>query len=80
MTSVLKITDTKLGELYSVYSIPNMVLPLFAGSLIDYYGSRAMLTVTFFTTLVGNLIFAIGGRYDNFNVILVGYCIFGIGN
>lgn len=65
--------------MYSVYSFPNMLLPLFAGALVDKYGARVMTASCFFTLLVGNLIFAIGGAYNNFHIVLVGRCIFGLG-
>ena len=66
--------------MYSVYSLPNMVLPIFAGPMIDKYGTRIVIGVCFITLLVGSFIFAIGGAYNNFNIILVGRCIFGLGS
>lgn len=66
--------------MYSIYAIPNMFLPLFAGQMIDYYGTRVMMLVCFLITLIGNLIFALGGCYDSFTTILVGRCLFGIGS
>lgn len=68
-----------MGELYSIYSIPNIILPLFSGQLIDYYGTKVMIFVCFSTSLLGNFIFALGGYYDSWTTILIGRCIFGIG-
>lgn len=38
-----------------------------------------MVYACFFTSLIGNFIFALGGYYDDWTTILVGRCIFGIG-
>jgi MFS family permease len=80
MITVLKINDAKFGEMYSVYAFPNMVIPLFGGYIIDSLGVRTALFATYSVCLLGNLIFAIGGANLDFNLILVGRCIFGIGN
>ena len=39
-----------------------------------------MITITFMLTLIGNLIFAIGGANDNYHTILVGRFIYGLGS
>ena len=36
----LKITDTQQSLLYSVYSYPNMILPIFGGIFLDKIGIR----------------------------------------
>lgn len=79
MTKVLKINDAQMGELYSIYCLPNMILPLFAGQIIDYYGTKVMMWACFWISLLGNLIFALGGCYNSWTTILIGRCLFGIG-
>ena len=66
--------------MYSVYSMPNMILPLFAGYIIDTLGVRSAIFLFYSICLFGNLIFAIGGSYYSFTTILVGRGLFGIGN
>ena len=66
--------------MYSVYSFPNMVLPMFAGYIIDTIGVRWAIFLFYTTCLIGNLIFAIGGSYLSYTTILVGRGLFGIGN
>jgi MFS family permease len=39
------VTPTGYGLTYSVYAIPNIVLPLFGGILFDKYGNRICLVV-----------------------------------
>ncbi len=36
----LGITQTEYSLLYSVYSYPNMILPIFGGMFLDYIGLR----------------------------------------
>jgi MFS family permease len=63
-----------------VYALPNCVIPLFGGYIIDRFGVRYSLFATYCICLVGNLLFSIGGSYKNYTLILVGRSIFGIGN
>jgi MFS family permease len=80
MITVLKINNADFSWIYSVYAFPNMVLPIFAGVIIDTMGLRYSIFLFYFICLIGNLIFAIGGSYKSYTTILIGRCIFGIGN
>ncbi|ETW06159.1 hypothetical protein, variant [Aphanomyces invadans] len=64
---------------YSLYSVPNMVLPLFGGVLIDRVGVQTMTMVVASLVLVGQVIVALGCAAHNFDVILVGRIVFGLG-
>ncbi|ETV85111.1 hypothetical protein, variant 2 [Aphanomyces astaci] len=64
---------------YSLYSVPNMVLPLFGGILIDRVGVQTMTMVVVSLVLAGQVIVALGSAMHNFNLILVGRIVFGIG-
>jgi len=57
-----------------------MILPLFGGVIIDRMGIRESVTLFFMLNLIGNFIFALGGVYESFTLMLVGRCIFGTGN
>lgn len=65
--------------MYSVYSLPNIVLPLIGGVLIFKYGYRIMLLVFGFSILIGQLIFAIGCSTKSVIIMLIGRTIFGFG-
>jgi MFS family permease len=62
--------------LYSVYSLPNIVLPLIGGILIFKYGYRSMFLVFGFCVLFGQLIFAIGCSTKSIMLMLVGILIY----
>jgi MFS family permease len=65
--------------LYSVYSLPNIVLPMIGGILIFKYGYRLMFLVFGFFVLVGQFIFAMGCSTHADWLMLLGRIIFGLG-
>jgi len=65
--------------MYSVYSLPNILLPLIGGYLIFKYGYRIMFLVFGFCVLVGQLIFSIGCSCHSISLMLIGRTIFGLG-
>jgi MFS family permease len=72
-------TPTEYGLLYSVYAVPNCIMPLIGGILLDKIGHRIGLII--FTTFlcVGQGIFMLGGYNRDYNLMIVGRGIFGIG-
>ncbi|ETW06154.1 hypothetical protein H310_03737 [Aphanomyces invadans] len=65
--------------LYSVYSVPNIVLPLFGGILADKFGPRYVLVSTTTLVFLGQVVFAIGNSFQHLPVMLIGRVIFGLG-
>ena len=65
--------------LYTVYSLPNMILPIFGGIFLDKLGVRNGLIL--FTTIstIGQFIFMIGGYQGSYNMMVFGRIIFGAG-
>lgn len=65
--------------LYSVYSYPNTVLPIFGGIFLDAIGLR--LGIMIFTAILtlGQAIFATGGYYKSLGIMLAGRVVFGLG-
>jgi len=65
--------------LYTVYAIPNTILPLVGGLFLDKIGTRNGLLL--FTTVLalGQGIFMVGGYRLNFELMLIGRVVFGIG-
>lgn len=79
--------EVKYNQLYSVYSYPNIVLPLIGGVLIDKLGLNIGIIVFCFFNMLGQSIFSISGwigttdRHNNwpFIVAITGRFIFGVG-
>lgn len=65
--------------LYTVYSIPNIILPFVGGYIVDWLGARWMNVV--FTSLIaaGQLLFAFGCHIKSWPVMLAGRTLFGFG-
>lgn len=50
--NLFEITETKYSLLYSVYSFPNMVLPLFGGIFLDKVGyDKGLIIATSFVSV-----------------------------
>ena len=65
--------------LYSIYSIPNIILPFLGGLLVDTYGVRIMMILFSLLILIGQIIFAYGASIRHFQCMLFGRFIFGLG-
>jgi MFS family permease len=65
--------------MYSVYSLPNIILPLLGGLMIFKYGYRIMFLAFGFSILIGQLIFALGCSTKSIVIMLIGRTIFGFG-
>lgn len=65
--------------MYSLYSFPNIVIPLLGGILIDKKGPRMVMVLTAFICVIGQTVFAVGGFKNIFSVMLIGRAIFGVG-
>jgi len=71
--------DYDFQLLYSVYSLPNIALPLLGGVLVDRAGVRFSLLL--FSTLItlGQCLFAAGGSAASMELMLIGRALFGLG-
>jgi MFS family permease len=65
--------------MYSVYSLPNVILPLIGGVFIFKYGYRLMFLIFGSCVLIGQLIFAVGCSTQSINTMLLGRVVFGLG-
>lgn len=74
-----KLDSTHYSLLYTVYSLPNMILPILGGIFLDKIGIRSGLVL--FTTIltIGQLVFMIGGYQLNYDMMIAGRVIFGMG-
>lgn len=72
-------TENEFGFLSSVYSWPNVILPLFGGMAIDIFGVRiAALVFTCLVTL-GSLLFTLGLSMESTTMLIVARVVFGLG-
>jgi MFS family permease len=65
--------------LYSVYSLPNIILPFYGGYFVDKLGVRVGILVFTLVIAIGQAIFAFGVQINNFYIALLGRGIFGCG-
>ena len=80
-------SDFRYNQLYSVYSYPNVILPLFGGVLIDRIGLNFSIILFSSLLVIGQGVFMISGYMGTedqssdsaFYVALAGRLIFGLG-
>jgi MFS family permease len=80
-TSMPKYSNFELlfSLLYTVYSVPNMVLPFFGGFLVDRFGIRICFLRFVFLILLGQGIFTLGLVFKSWGIMLFGRVLFGLG-
>lgn len=71
--------DLKISMMYSCYSIPNIIIPLISGGLINKYGFRKMLIVFTLLITLGQTIFTFGIFMRNIPLAFFGRVVFGMG-
>lgn len=72
----LHFSDTQIGTLNAIYSLPNIFLVIVGGVLVDRFGARVMVVATTALCLVGAIITALG---THFPVMAAGRLVFGMG-
>lgn len=65
--------------LYSVYSIPNVILPFFGGYFTDRWGARVVNILCCSFCLCGQFLVALGCKMQLFWLMLAGRVVFGFG-
>ena len=73
------LSDTQYALLYSVYSFPNIILPLFGGGLVDKIGAELSLLIFLSLVTIGQAIFAFAASISSYPLMLVGRGIYGLG-
>ena len=76
LSSQLGYSDTQIGTLNAIYSIPNVVLVLVGGILVDRFGVGRMAAITAGICLLGALLTA---ATPDFRVMAAGRLLYGIG-
>jgi MFS family permease len=69
----------QFSMLYTVYSLPNLILPLVGGILLDILGIRTGMILFCSILFCGQAIFTAGGATENYNMMLGGRAVFGCG-
>jgi MFS family permease len=72
----LGFSDTQIGTLNAVYSLPNILMVLIGGVLVDRYSARSVTLVTTFVCLLGAILTALGSE---FATMVAGRLLFGLG-
>ncbi|HYM44293.1 MAG TPA: MFS transporter [Steroidobacteraceae bacterium] len=73
----LHFSDTQIGSLNAIYSLPNVFLVLVGGVLVDRFSARVMVLATTALCLVGAVVTALGAHFP---VMAAGRLLFGIGS
>src|SRR5262245_33644496 len=76
LSTQLGFSDTQIGALNAIYSVPNLFMVLIGGVLVDRTSARTVTLVTTFVCLVGAVATALGERFP---VMVVGRLLFGLG-
>jgi len=71
--------DYYFNLLYSVYSLPNVMLPLMMGLAVDRCGCRIIILCLSVCVVLGHAVFATGVGMGSWSTMIVGRIIFGIG-
>ena len=64
---------------FTVYSTPNVILPLFGGIFLDKIGIRSGLILFTILVTLGQIVFMLGGYSKSYIVMLLGRVLFGLG-
>jgi MFS family permease len=73
----LHFTDTQIGTLNAIYSLPNIFLVVVGGVLVDRFTARRVVVGTTALCLVGAVVTALGTQFP---VMAAGRLLFGIGS
>ena len=71
--------ERNFNLLYTVYSIPNVVLPLFGGNFVDRFGAPACLFSFASLVCCGSVLLSIGVSFQTWEVMYLGRFVFGLG-
>jgi MFS family permease len=69
-------TDTQIGTLNAVYSLPNILMVLIGGVLVDRYSARSVTLATTIICLLGAVLTALGAEFP---MMVAGRLLFGLG-
>ena len=71
--------ETRFNLLYTVYSVPNVVLPLFGGSVVDRHGGPRCMAAFAATVCLGSAVLGAGVASKSWAAMYLGRFVFGLG-
>lgn len=71
--------ETLFSLLYTLYAVPNIVLPFFGGFFTDKWGARFCLLMFSSLLTIGQVVFALGLSIKSWPLMFLGRIIFGCG-
>lgn len=77
--ATLQVNDQQYSCLYSFLAIPNIILPVIAGYIVDIVGVRLSMTAFALLVFVGQVILAFGAYILDFNVMVAGRVVYSLG-
>ncbi|KAI8900435.1 major facilitator superfamily domain-containing protein [Globomyces pollinis-pini] len=72
--------QTQINMLYSIYALPNIILPLIGGILMDKLDSNITLVIFSLLVCMGQAIFSFGVEKKQYSLMLIGRFLFGLGS
>jgi nitrate/nitrite transporter NarK len=79
LTQHFNLSHVGYNVFYSVYSFPNILLPLLGGTLIDHIGCDKCLVVFLGLVVFGQFLFTLGITHSSYTLAVIGRCVFGLG-
>lgn len=76
LSSQLGFSDTQIGTLNAIYSLPNIFMVLIGGVLVDRFNARSVTVATAAVCLLGAILTALGTQFP---VMALGRLLFGLG-
>jgi MFS family permease len=76
LSTQLHFSDTQIGTLNAIYSLPNIFLVVVGGVLVDRFTARVAVLVTTVICLAGAILTACGNQFE---MMAAGRLVFGIG-
>ena len=76
----LNINNSKYNLLYSIFSIPNIIIPFISSFIIIKIGDRLSIIILSMLLIIGQSIILVGGINRIFSFMLLGRIFFGIGS
>ncbi len=73
----LGLSYTQFNMLYSLQSLPNIIIPLFAGAFIGRIGAATAMLALAMLKLIGAVLWVIAINYNNFFIFALGRFVFG---
>jgi len=76
---LLNINDQEYSMLYSCLAVPNVILPIIAGYIVDSIGVRPSMIIFSILVLAGQLLLTYGAWLLNFTVMIAGRVVYSLG-